>query len=132
VPALQELCATWTNRTGIACHFRAQDFPSAVDDATAVALYRIAQEALANVARHSGASSVEIRLRRIAEGDPTAPKERLILTIDDNGRGMDESESRSGLGLLGMQERVAALGGVFAMESAPGRGLHLQMAIPAS
>jgi signal transduction histidine kinase len=132
VPALQELCATWTNRTGIACHFRAQDFPSAVDDATAVALYRIAQEALANVARHSGASSVEIRLRRVTEGDPIAPKERLILTIDDNGRGMDDNESRSGLGLLGMQERVAALGGVFAMESAPGRGLHLQMAIPAS
>lgn len=129
VAAIEELCEGWAARTGIACRFTAEGVPEAVDDAVAIAVYRIAQEALSNVARHSRASSVQIRLRREASMELAA--DRLVFTIDDDGRGMDATGPRSGLGLLGMQERAAALGGIFVLDSAPGRGMHLQLAVPA-
>jgi signal transduction histidine kinase len=131
VPAIEELCESWSARTGISCRFKPEGITDAVDDAVAIALYRITQEGLSNVARHSGASSAEVGLRREARAEPCEAGYRLILTIDDNGRGMDDAARGSGLGLLGMRERVAVLSGAFVMESAPGRGLHLQAAIPA-
>ncbi len=127
-PAIEELCESWSARTGIACRFSAAGVPDALDDAVAIALYRLAQEALSNVVRHAGATSVEMRLR--CEPSASAAAHRLVLTIDDDGRGMDPAAPRAGLGLLGMQERAAALGGTFDVGRAPGRGLRLQMAIP--
>ena len=130
VPALEDLCESFETRTRIACRFVGDEIPDAMDDATAIALYRTVQEALSNVARHAGATKVEVRLRR--EAGEGAPRQgaRLVLTIDDDGRGMERSARRSGFGLLGMQERIAALGGALAFDSAAGRGLRLQMAIP--
>ena len=132
VPALEGLCEGFEARTRIPCRFVRDEISQPLDDATAIALYRIVQEALSNVARHANATRVEIRLRREGDERVQEPRERLILTIDDDGRGMEQSAPRSGFGLLGMQERVAALGGVLAFDSAPGRGLRLQMAIPAA
>jgi signal transduction histidine kinase len=131
VPAIEELCESWAARTGISCRFSSGGITDAVDDAVAIALYRIAQEGLSNVARHSGASSVAVGLRREAVVKPGEAAYRFILTIDDDGHGVDNAARRSGFGLLGMQERVAALRGAFVMDSAAGRGLHLQVAIPA-
>jgi two-component system sensor histidine kinase UhpB len=131
VPALEGLCDAFEARTRIACRFAGDPLCAPVDEATAIALYRAVQEALSNVARHAAATSVEVRLRREAGEGAQGPRERLVLTIDDDGRGMEQSAPRSGFGLLGMQERVAALGGALTLDSAPGRGLRLQMAIPA-
>ena len=130
LPALEGLCDGFEARTRIPCRFVGEEISARLDDVTAIALYRTVQEALSNVARHAGATNVEVRLRRECCEDPQRTRERLVLTIDDDGRGMEPSAPRSGFGLRGMQERVAALGGALAFDTAPGRGLRLQMAIP--
>jgi len=132
VPAIEDLCEGWAARSGIVCRFTAESSPDTVDDAAAIALYRTVQEALSNVARHSSASRVEVRLRHEACAGPAQSMQNLILTIDDDGCGMEHAAPRSGLGLLGMQERVAALGGALALDTAPGQGLRLRVAIPAA
>lgn len=132
VSALEGLCEGFETRTRIACRFVGDEIPGPMDDAAAIALYRIVQEALSNVARHAGATRVEVRLRREIVPSPTKGGERLVLTIDDDGRGMERSARRSGFGLIGMQERIAALGGALEFDSVPGRGLRLHMAIPAA
>jgi signal transduction histidine kinase len=91
------------------------------------ALYRIVQEALTNVSKHAGATQVTIQLR--LEGG------RVRCSIRDDGRGFDVTTALSrhgerGLGLLGIQERVAALHGTLAIRSAPGQGTELQVTIP--
>lgn len=89
-----------------------------------LALYRIVQEALSNVARHSSADRVRISVGRV---DRT-----VVVSIEDNGRGFavrDEMSSR-GLGLFGMQERAAYVGGNVEIESEPGRGTRIRATIP--
>jgi len=92
------------------------------------ALFRIAQEGMSNVAKHSGASRVAVTVRRV-DG-------YVSLTMEDNGRGFrrraqgTERLDGRGLGLRGMQERATILGGTFALESAPGRGTRLSVRIP--
>jgi len=80
----------------------------------AEALYRVAQEALHNVARHARATRVDVHLRCIPE--------QVVLTIRDNGVGFDTSQARHGLGLANMQERMMAVGGRLTVESQPGIG----------
>jgi signal transduction histidine kinase len=80
-------------------------------------LYRIAQEALTNVARHSRATRVDVILER--RGD------QVVLIVEDNGVGFDPARTtsqRRGFGLLGMQERAALVGGTLQTESQPGKG----------
>ena len=88
------------------------------------ALFRIFQEALTNIARHAGATQVEVVLRK--------QRDRLVLRIHDNGRGFDPaSPSRSGsLGLLGMRERAAMLGGEVSISSAPEEGTTVTAWMP--
>ncbi|MGE0394784.1 MAG: sensor histidine kinase [Vicinamibacterales bacterium] len=91
------------------------------------AAYRIAQEAMTNVVRHSRASAVTIRL--------TADARDLWLTVEDDGVGFDtvvaeRPGQRGGLGLLGIRERVAHLGGDVSLDSAPGRGTRLEVRLP--
>lgn len=103
VAALRELCADWSRGSGIAADVRTQGerpLPLNVEQA----LYRVAQEALANVTRHSHASGVQVHLAW--QGDA------LTLTITDNGAGFDSaSRDSAGNGLRNMRERVEALGG---------------------
>ena len=80
----------------------------------AEALYRVAQEALHNVARHARATRVDVDLRCIPE--------QVSLTIEDNGVGFDSSETHKGLGLGHMRERIMEVGGVLSVESQPGIG----------
>jgi NarL family two-component system sensor histidine kinase LiaS len=80
-------------------------------------LFRIVQEALSNVARHSLANRVEILLAYRADG--------ISLTVDDDGQGFVVDGKHKGLGLRSMQERVGSLGGTLAVESAPGKGTRL-------
>jgi two-component system, NarL family, sensor histidine kinase UhpB len=90
-----------------------------------ITLFRIFQETLTNVARHSGASSVTIRLA-VGEGQVT-------LTVEDNGRGITPAEKakRSSLGLLGMRERVLSLGGSMEIEGKQGLGTRVRVTVPA-
>jgi signal transduction histidine kinase len=90
--------------------------PAAVE----VAAYRIVQEAMTNVVRHSNAQRCVVRLR-IDAG--------LFIEIEDNGRGLP-SDRRSGVGLTSIRERTAELGGTLTIDSAPDRGTHLRVCLP--
>jgi two-component system sensor histidine kinase UhpB len=98
------------------------DFADLSDDAGLV-VYRVAQEALSNAARHSGAAHVEVALRRGQEG--------VELTVADDGRGFAFAESERGLGIGGMRERALLVGGELTIESRPGAGTTVRLTIPA-
>jgi signal transduction histidine kinase len=88
-------------------------------------LFRIGQEAISNIARHAEASSVAIELE--------FGQESVRLKVEDNGRGFEFDETRSGsFGLRGMKERAALLDGVLSVDSEPGSGTHIAVAIPAN
>ena len=90
-------------------------------DSYRTCIYRVAQEALQNCARHAAASRVCVGLEK---------GERAVsLRVEDDGCGFKASRSR-GLGLLGMEERVAQLGGRFRVQSAPGRGTTVWAELP--
>ena len=127
VAALQELCESWEERSGVACAFDASGAPQELGDAIDIALYRIAQEALTNVLRHAAAREVLVLLEKVDDGI-SPPGVRLV--IQDDGRGMDVSASTHGLGLLGSSERAAGLGGTLELHSTPGRGVTLTVTIP--
>ncbi len=120
--ALGEYTADWSRRSEILAevHIRGErETPLEVEQA----LFRVAQEALANVAKHSGAKSVEVDL--IYDAD------RLILRVADDGRGFAPTENPSkGVGLQSMRERLAKLGGHVDIESAPGKGTRIICVCP--
>jgi len=101
----------------------AGDFDS-LDETRGLVIFRLVQEALTNIARHSQATQVWIRLER------REPAPGVDLAIADNGRGADLSLPRTGLGLMGMRERVAALGGSITLVSAPEEGFKMVASLP--
>ncbi len=98
------------------------DFSDLGDDAQLV-VYRVAQEALNNAARHSGAGRVEVRLRRAGDGG-------VVLEVADDGRGFAFDESERGLGIGGMRERALLVGGELTIESRPGAGTTVRLEVP--
>jgi len=94
----------------------------AIPNEISTALYRIAQEALTNIAKHARAEHVDITLRR--DGD------RLRLAIADDGVGFDPSEPSAGFGLVGMSERVALVGGTLEIDAGQGGGVRLEATFP--
>jgi len=98
------------------------DFSELGGDAQLV-VYRVAQEALSNAARHSGARRVEVRLRRAGAGGVT-------LEVADDGRGFAFDESERGLGIGGMRERALLIGAELTIESRPGHGTTVRLAVP--
>lgn len=127
VAALQEEIDAWRNRhTDVNCQFVTRGDLSSLGEAINISVYRIVQESLTNVARHAAASDVRIDLRYIEdEKDP-----RLVLSITDNGKGTEPDMRGRGLGLIGMRERIEALGGSFTIRSAPGEGMTIEATIP--
>jgi signal transduction histidine kinase len=125
--ALGSLLRAFAARTGIALDFRDESTAARPSRETARAVYRITQEAMTNVAKHSGARSVNVRL--------TGDRDRLVLVIADDGIGFDARSAQQpgpgrGLGLLGISERVLQLGGVLHIESNAGRGTRLVVGLP--
>jgi signal transduction histidine kinase len=120
--ALQQLAHAYSTRLGITV--TSDVSPLALDVKTEHALLRIAQEALANAARHSGATLVSLRLA--GEGDI------VTLTITDNGEGFvtDDAVAMHGLGLPIMRERVEELHGTFELTTVPGQGTCISVAVP--
>jgi two-component system sensor histidine kinase UhpB len=98
------------------------DFSDLGDDAQLV-VYRVAQEALSNAARHSGAQQVEVRLRRTAGGG-------VALEVVDDGRGFAFDESERGLGIGGMRERALLIGAELTIESRPDKGTTVRLDVP--
>ncbi len=84
-------------------------------------LYRIAQEALANVARHARAKQVTVRLAR--------ERQRVVLTVRDNGIGFTPATAHGGLGLVTMRERAALMGAELTIGAAPRRGTEVRVAV---
>jgi two-component system sensor histidine kinase UhpB len=98
------------------------DFSDLGDDAQLV-VYRVAQEALSNAARHSSAARVEVRLRRGGDGG-------VELEVTDDGRGFAFDEAERGLGIGGMRERALLIGGELTIESRPGHGTTVRLSVP--
>jgi signal transduction histidine kinase len=104
----------------------AEAFVEDLPDAHRTCVFRIVQEAVRNASRHSGAREAQIHIRETAvPGNARA----LTLSVQDDGRGFDPSQE-SGLGILGMQERVASLNGTFGVHSAPGKGTIVTLSLP--
>ena len=97
-------------------------------DALNITLYRLVQEALTNVSKFARESNVEIYLVRASASSQRGGE--IVVTVADDGPGVDLSKPRAGLGLIGMRERVEALGGEFHVASEPGRGLLLCARVP--
>ncbi len=123
IEALQWYIKEFARRTGISCIFKPQSVPE-VDGAVATAAYRIAQEALTNVARHSFATRVDITLQ--------AENSMLRLAVTDNGRGFNSRKlaESEGLGLAGMRERASLLGGRLEIQSRPRKGTKVSLRLP--
>jgi len=96
-------------------------------EAVRLALYRLVQEALTNVARHSSARRVRITMLRES---PPALGERVSVRIVDDGVGAELHSPHRGLGLIGMRERLDGLGGSLTLTSEPGRGFEIHAGIP--
>ena len=94
---------------------------SDLDDDVQLVVYRVAQEALSNAARHSEAGRIEVGLRRAGDG--------VELDVADDGRGFAFDESERGLGIAGMRERALLLGGELTIESRPGRGTTVRLRV---
>jgi signal transduction histidine kinase len=123
VPALERLAETFGEQTGIQVDLEPQLGDERLRSELETALYRITQEALTNVVKHAQAKHVSIVLTR-REGSVTA-------LIEDDGRGFTAGETREeGLGMLGMQERIALVGGQLTVESSPGGGTTLAIEVP--
>jgi PAS domain S-box-containing protein len=136
VDALRSFVRDWSLRHGIEAEFHA-DVPGNEDRTPKLSseietnLYRIAQEALSNVQKHSGAGTVNVMIQQ--RGD------RLVLVVEDDGKGFDDaaeslesSESPLVHGLIGMKERAALLGGALEIDSTPGGGTTVIAQLPVS
>ena len=125
VPTLTWFIRRYGGRAGVRVTFEHEGFDGRVPRATETAIFRIAQEALTNVARHAAATEAVVRLKT----DQTS----LSLEVEDNGCGFDTARAGARLtaGLAGMSDRARWLGGRFAVDSSPGRGTRVRADLPA-
>ncbi len=127
-PALRSLCSEFGERTGMAVNLSFNRLPRAIPDDIELNLYRIIQEALGNIEKHSSATEVSLRLARQAS--------KLCAAIADNGCGFDPQAPRprrakpGGMGLVDMRERAALLGGQWQLKSQPGTGTEILVEMP--
>jgi len=111
-------------RTGIACRVTRSDEVSVASDDVALAVYRVFQEALDNVAQHSAATEVEVRIERRDDS--------VIVTVTDNGQGIAELQmhSPSSVGLVAMRERLRPHGGRLEVKGVQGKGTEVRITVP--
>ena len=123
VDAIRSECEAFAERHGVELSSDVDAVPDDLPPAIALCLYRVTQEALNNVAKHSGATKVSLRLK--------AADSRLALTISDNGQGFDAARPAPGLGLVSMRERARRLRGQLKIESSESDGTTLTIDLPA-
>lgn len=127
IPALHSFMKNFTTRTGVRTHLTAFAGVEELDTAKRTVLFRVAQEALTNVARHAHASRAAVTIQKLPDS--------ICMTIQDDGKSFRvqqviRSRGRKHLGLLGMRERVEMVGGKFIVESLSGKGTTIQALIP--
>jgi two-component system sensor histidine kinase UhpB len=122
VAALQSLARSCQARCGLLCTVQVFGCLDGLGANVDMAVYRVAQEALANVQRHAGARRATVSVQR--QGDA------LVLQVEDDGDGFDPLAQTHGLGLLGAAERAAGLGGRLAVSSEAGGGTRIRMTLP--
>jgi signal transduction histidine kinase len=121
VPALHWQAREVSRRTGVRVEVEAEEVADQLPEEHKTCVYRVVQEALRNCERHAQARTVRITIHQ--------ERERILLSIRDDGKGFDARRVR-GLGLVGMEERVKHLGGVFQVDSRPGAGTMLRVELP--
>ncbi len=124
VAAIEWQAQEFERRTGVAATVRVETSGASIDDVRATAVFRMLQETLTNVARHAGASRVDVSF--------TVGRVDLALDVRDDGRGIAPGEVAGGrsLGLVGLRERAIACGGTLAIQGTPGRGTHVAIRLP--
>jgi signal transduction histidine kinase len=118
VHALKRMCADLADETQIELDCEVTDIPERLPPDVSLCLYRVAQEALKNIVRHSQAKHASVRL--------LGNHQRLLLQIDDDGVGFNQSGVVSGLGFSSMCERLKAVHGGVQIDSAPNQGTRLE------
>lgn len=120
---LRWLCESFSQRTGIAAHYNS-NFEGRLPEQEETHLFRIAQEALTNVARHSGATAAWVTLQ-VRAGD-------ILLEVADNGRGLEmpAPPATGSLGMIGMKARARQIGGELEIETRRGGGLAVRVVAP--
>jgi PAS domain S-box-containing protein len=124
--AITGLCRRFSEEYPIKVACECTGIPAGLDRTIALAMLRVAQEALHNVAKHSNAKTVQLELTCVAG--------ELVLVVCDNGDGFDLQKDRTkgGLGLISMRERVVLVGGQFVIDSKPGVGTTVMARVPLS
>ncbi|MBX5470626.1 MAG: sensor histidine kinase [Thermoleophilaceae bacterium] len=122
VPALEGQVRRFGEQTGIRARLTTRGDTAMLGDDQQLVVYRVAQEALSNVARHSGASAVHV--------DISARDGGVHLRVSDDGRGFEAGPRARGLGLEGMAERARLVGGELSVDSAPGQGTTVTLRVP--
>jgi len=119
---LRWLCEGFAHRTGIETEFQGS-FSGRLPDETETHLFRLAQEALTNIARHSGAKHAVVKL--------ASRGEEVELSIHDDGRGLPSSSAgHRGMGMIGMRARVRSVGGSMTVRSMEGQGVEIEVRAP--
>jgi PAS domain S-box-containing protein len=121
IPAVENLLYDLSERTGIVVNLRGDKDQVDLKEPLATAVYRMVQEALTNVARHSDASAVEVEVRKT---------DTLHVTVRDNGKGLHPDPNHKSYGLLGIRERAHTLGGHARIYSPPEGGTIVDIDIP--
>lgn len=124
VSAVKKLTDEFRRHSGVSCKFRVMVAQADMDEDQVVAIFRIVQESLTNVARHADASHVEVTL--------SSSEDDLIVEVRDDGKGFDSADTAKtrSFGLLGMRERAAVLGGSIDISSARAQGTVISVRIP--
>jgi signal transduction histidine kinase len=122
VPALERLTTSFGEQTGLSVTFRSTIGEERLPSDVETALFRVVQESLTNVVKHSHANTVGVVLRR---SDVAA-----AVVVEDDGAGFDPAQPGEGIGLLGMRERLELLDGRLQIESERGRGTTLVAEVP--
>ena len=128
VEALRKQCEATGYRSGASVTLDISGLPSTgeIPTDTQSALFRIAQEALSNVARHARASQVTVRISRPARPGPWS----LLLCIEDDGAGFDAAATQRGMGLSNLEARAREIGAALEVDSARGRGTRVVVRVP--
>jgi signal transduction histidine kinase len=123
--AVAHLVGQWQRRySAVDCRFEAKGDLSGLGEVVNITVYRLVQECLTNVAKHAAATRVTVGLER-SNGE-------VVVSVSDDGCGMDLQARRIGLGLVGLRERVEALQGRLDLTSGPGEGLQMRAWLPVS
>ena len=122
VPALERLAESFGERTGMKVEVEAAGLEARLPESVETTLYRVVQEALTNVVKHAQAGHVSIVLARRGSA--------ATAVVEDDGRGFDPASENGGIGLAGMRERLALIGGRLEVESGPGVGTTIVAEAP--